>query len=181
MQYLSLVKKHLCLPPWFTNVWYEWCKSRTVPWFHFPGSLSPAHPVHHRCCPFCTTPSGAGACSFSAHQVTSTTAAALLIVYQTYCASRMVLEDSWGISRLKVACTHCLSPTFARIALRAPSASCPYQLSALKRKKREWEKMFQWAQKLSTVFPLKETQIDSWNSKLIVETLSPRPKKCIRI
>ena len=41
MQYLNLVKRHLCLPPWFTNVWYEWCKSRTVPWFHFPGSLSP--------------------------------------------------------------------------------------------------------------------------------------------
>ena len=137
-----------------------------------------AHPVHHQWCPFSTTPSGAGACSFSAHQVTSTTAAALLIVYQTYCASRMVLEDSWGISRLKVACTHCLSPTFARIALRAPSASCLHW-----REKREWEKLFQWAQKLSTVFHIThwETQIDSWDSKLIVETLSPRPKKCIRI
>ena len=66
MQYLSQAKKHLCLPPWFTNVWYEWCKSRTVPWFHFPGSLShqAAHPVHHQWCPFSTTPSGAGACSF---------------------------------------------------------------------------------------------------------------------
>ena len=114
----------------------------------------------------------------SAHQVTSTTAAALLIVYRTYSASRMVLVDSWGISRLKVASTHWLSPTFARIALRAPSASCLHW-----REKREWEKLFQWAQKLSTVFHIThwETQIDSWDSKLIVETLSPRPKKCIRI
>ena len=133
-----------------------------------------AHPVHHQWCPFSTTPSGAGACSFSAHQVTSTTAAALLIVYQTYCASRMVLVDSWGISRLKVAGTHWLSPIFARITLRAPSV-------CTEEKNREWEKMFHWVQKLSTVFSLIETQIDSWDSKLIEETLPPRPKKCIRI